>query len=171
RLNMDCRSSHEQQRSGGDGIDSGEAARSRLSPDFPLTRGIQEIRRQPAIGRTIHPRNVHHAAPDLPYYSNNRLNMDCRSSHEQQRSGGDGIDSGEAARSRLSPDFPLTRGIQEIRRQPAIGRTIHPRNATMLLQIYPTTPIIDSTWIAEVAMSSNVVEGTELILEKRSGRV
>ncbi|WP_310141643.1 hypothetical protein [Paenibacillus amylolyticus] len=56
---------HEQRRSGGDGIDSGEAKRSRLSADFPLKRGIQEIRGQPAIGRTIRPRNVHQAAQTL----------------------------------------------------------------------------------------------------------
>ncbi|WP_307217806.1 hypothetical protein [Paenibacillus tundrae] len=41
---------------------------------------------------------------------------------------------------KLSPDFPLTRGIQEIRRQPAIGRTIRPRNATMQLQLLLLLP-------------------------------
>ncbi|MEY8740039.1 hypothetical protein AB9M62_10950 [Bacillales bacterium AN1005] len=35
----------------------------KLSQDCPLARGIQEIRGQPAIERTIRPRKDHQAAP------------------------------------------------------------------------------------------------------------
>ncbi|MCM3175035.1 hypothetical protein, partial [Paenibacillus sp. MER 99-2] len=133
--------SHEQQRSGGEGIDSGEAKRSRLSADFPLKRGIQEIRGQPAIERTIHPRNAHQLLQIYPTTPIIDLTWIAEVSHEQQRSGGEGIDSGEAKRSRLSADFPLKRGIQEIRGQPAIGRTIHPRNDHQLLQPLTSAPV------------------------------
>ncbi|WP_221823562.1 hypothetical protein, partial [Paenibacillus xylanexedens] len=53
----------EQQGSGGGGIDSEEAERSPLSPDFPLIRGIHKNLGITAIIRTIRHRNAHHATP------------------------------------------------------------------------------------------------------------
>ncbi|MGR6545644.1 hypothetical protein [Paenibacillus tundrae] len=60
---MDCRSSHEQQRSGGDGIDSGEAERSRLSPDFPLYEGNSRNPETTSDRKNDPSPERHHAAP------------------------------------------------------------------------------------------------------------
>ncbi|NUU78554.1 hypothetical protein [Paenibacillus xylanilyticus] len=62
----------------GDGIDSGEAKRSRLSPGFPLAEGNSENLETTAIERTIRNRNGHRCTLALIFSSSPMERMEDR---------------------------------------------------------------------------------------------